>query len=89
MAVTTAQKSEIVKKFQASDLDTGSTPVQIALLTVRINELTTHFAVHKKDVHGRRGLIKAVNQRRKLLDYLKKTDLNKYNETIKALDIRK
>ncbi len=89
MAVTTSQKAEIVKKFQSSDLDTGSSAVQVALLTVRINELTSHFAIHKKDVHGRRGLIKAVNQRRKLLDYLKKTDLNKYNETIKALDLRK
>lgn len=89
MAVTTAQKAEVVKSFQRTDLDTGSSEVQIALLTARINDLSGHFATHKKDVHGRRGLIRAVNLRRKLLDYLKKTDLEKYTQTIKSLELRK
>ncbi|MFP5520007.1 MAG: 30S ribosomal protein S15 [Bdellovibrionia bacterium] len=89
MAVTSAQKAEILKKFKLSDLDTGSTGVQIALLTARIIDLTGHFSSHKKDHHGRRGLLKAVNQRRKLLDYLRRKDLKKYEEIIKVLDIRK
>lgn len=89
MAVTSTQRAEIVKKFKRADLDTGSSEVQVALLTARINELTQHFLVHKKDVHGRRGLVRAVNQRRKLLDYLKRTDINKYASLIKELDIRK
>lgn len=89
MAVTKNQRSEIVKKFQRADLDTGSSEVQVALLTARINELTNHFLVHKKDVQGRRGLVRAVNQRRKLLDYLKRTDSKKYDGLIKQLDIRK
>ncbi len=89
MAVTKTQKANIVKKFQRADLDTGSSEVQIALLTARINEMTTHFTTHKKDNHGRRGMMKAVNQRRKLLDYLKRTNLKKYESLIKELDIRK
>ena len=89
MAVTKTQKENIVKKFQRADLDTGSSEVQIALLTARINEMTGHFTTHKKDNHGRRGLIKAVNLRRKLLDYLKRTDSKKYDGLIKELDIRK
>lgn len=89
MAVTTTQKANIVKKFQRADLDTGSSEVQVALLTARINEMTVHFTTHKKDNHGRRGLVKAVNQRRKLLDYLKRTDSKKYESLIKSLDIRK
>ena len=89
MAVTKTQKENIVKKFQRSDLDTGSSEVQVALLTARINEMTGHFTIHKKDNHGRRGLIKAVNLRRKLLDYLKRTDSKKYDGLIKELDIRK
>lgn len=89
MAVTKTTKQAILKKFGRSDLDTGSSEVQIALLTARINELTQHFTTHKKDYHGRRGLVSAVNQRRKLLDYLKRTDLKKYESVLKDLDIRK
>lgn len=89
MAVTKEQTSQIIKKFQRGDLDTGSSEVQIALLTAKINELTGHFATHKKDHHGRRGLVTAVNQRRKLLDYLRRTDLKKYESVLKQLDIRK
>ena len=89
MAVTKEQTEGILKKFRTSDLDTGSSPVQIALLTSRINELTGHFSAHKKDHHGVRGLMRAVNRRRKLLDYLKRTDLRRYESLIKELEIRK
>ena len=89
MAVTTNQRADIIKKFRRAELDTGSSEVQVALLTARINELTSHFLIHKKDVHGRRGLVRAVNQRRKLLDYLKRTNAKKYDSLIKELDIRK
>lgn len=89
MAVATETKAAIVKKFKRSDLDTGSSEVQVALLTARINELTEHFKTHKKDVHSQRGLITLVNRRRKLLDYLKRTDSKKYDGLIKELDIRK
>ncbi len=89
MAVTKETKAQIVKKFKRSDLDTGSSEVQIALLTTKINELTGHFATHKKDHHGRRGLVTAVNQRRKLLDYVRRTDVKKYENLLKQLDIRK
>ncbi|PIS11648.1 MAG: 30S ribosomal protein S15 [Bdellovibrio sp. CG10_big_fil_rev_8_21_14_0_10_47_8] len=89
MAVTKVQKENILKKFGRGDLDTGSSEVQVALLTAEINEMTGHFTTHKKDHHGRRGLLKAVNQRRKLLDYLKRTDVKKYESLIKELDIRK
>ncbi|WP_413287915.1 30S ribosomal protein S15 [Bdellovibrio sp. HCB337] len=89
MAVAKTVKGQIVKKFQRGDLDTGSSEVQIALLTAKINELTGHFSTHKKDHHGRRGLVTAVNQRRKLLDYLRRTDTKKYESVLKQLDIRK
>lgn len=89
MAVTKEVKAQILKTFKRSDLDTGSSEVQVALLTAKINELTSHFATHKKDHHGRRGLVSAVNQRRKLLDYLRRTDVKKYEELLKQLDIRK
>lgn len=89
MAVTREQKESIVKKFRRDDLDTGSSEVQVALLTARINEMSQHFTTHKKDYHGVRGLMKKVNQRRKLLDYLKRTDLKKYETLIKELDLRK
>lgn len=89
MAVTKLQKAEILKKFQTAELDTGSPEVQVALLTKRINEMSGHFAIHKKDNHGRMGLIKCVNQRRKLLDYLKSKDQKRYEKLIGALDIRK
>jgi small subunit ribosomal protein S15 len=89
MAVTKEQKAQILKKFGRADLDTGSSEVQVALLTATINDLTAHNAKHAKDVHSRRGLVVAVNRRRKLLDYLKRTDLKKYSSLIKELDIRK
>lgn len=89
MSVTKLQKENIVKRFRKDELDTGSSPVQVALLTARINEMTSHFTTHKKDVHGVRGLIKAVNRRRKLLDYLKQYDTKRYETLIRELDIRK
>ncbi len=89
MAVAKEQKAAILKKFRRADLDTGSPEVQVALLTARINQLTGHFTDHKKDYHGQRGLIKIVNRRRKLLDYLHKTNSQKYMDLIKQLDIRK
>jgi small subunit ribosomal protein S15 len=89
MAVAKDTKTAIVKKFQRGDLDTGSSEVQIALLTTKINELTGHFSTHKKDHHGRRGLVTAVNQRRKLLDYVRRTDVKKYESLLKQLEIRK
>ncbi len=89
MAVTKLQKAEILKKFKTADLDTGSPEVQVALLTARINDMSGHFTTHKKDNHSRQGLIKAVNQRRKLLDYLKSKAQGRYEKLIVALDIRK
>ncbi|MCK5197174.1 MAG: 30S ribosomal protein S15 [Spirochaetales bacterium] len=83
------QKIEIVKEFGSSDKDTGSTEVQIALLTTRILELTEHFKIHKKDHAGRRGLLKMVGQRRRLLKYLKKTNLEGYRAILKRLNLRK
>ena len=89
MAVTKPQVASIIKKFRRGDLDTGSSEVQVALLTARINELSSHFAMHKKDHHGVRGLMRSVNRRRKLLDYIKRTDVKKYETLIKELDLRK
>lgn len=89
MAVTKTQKQAILKKFGRFDLDTGSPEVQVALLTATINDISPHFTLHKKDNHGRRGLVKAVNQRRKLLDYLKRVNSAKYETLIRDLDIRK
>lgn len=89
MAVIKSKKAEILKKFKTGELDTGSSEVQVALLTAKINELSSHFLTHKKDNHGRQGLIKSVNQRRKLLDYLKRKDQSRYEKLIAALDIRK
>ncbi len=82
-------KSETINQYKRHEGDTGSPEVQIALLTDRINHLTEHFKVHKKDFHSRRGLLKLVGQRRRLLDYLKKKDLDKYRELIKSLGIRR
>jgi small subunit ribosomal protein S15 len=89
MALLKEAKTKIVKTHRRSDLDTGSSEVQVALITARILELTEHFKIHKKDKHGQRGLIKLVNQRRSLLDYLKRTDVKKYSSLIKTLEIRK
>lgn len=81
-------KEEIIKKYQPHERGSGSVPVQVALLTARINHLHTHFAAHKHDHHSRRGLLKMVGRRRRLLEYLKRTDLNKYRELIKDLGLR-
>lgn len=89
MALTKEAKQEILKKFGRGKLDTGSSEVQVALLTARINDLSGHFTQHKKDKHGVRGLMAAVQQRRKLLNYLKKTNQDGYEKLIKELDIRK
>lgn len=89
MAQSAVKKNEIIEKFKVHGSDTGSSEVQIALLTDRIQYLTEHFKTHKKDHHSRQGLLKLVGQRRSLLDYLKKKDLNKYRELIKDLGIRK
>ncbi len=89
MAVTKQQKADILKKFKTAELDTGSPEVQVALLTARISDMSLHFATHKKDHHGRRGLLTCVNQRRKLLDYLKSKNVSRYEALIKTLDIRK
>lgn len=89
MPLTKEQKSTIVSDFKLHDSDTGSPEVQIALLSNRIAELTEHFKVHTKDHHSRRGLLKLVGQRRRLLDYLKKQDFARYKEVIGRLGIRK
>ncbi|MFK7887578.1 MAG: 30S ribosomal protein S15 [Gammaproteobacteria bacterium] len=89
MPLTTVQKNEIVQDNGRAGGDTGSTEVQVALLTARITGLTDHFGTHKKDHHSRRGLLKMVNQRRKLLDYLKRKDLKRYQDLIKKLGLRR
>ncbi|HET7774757.1 MAG TPA: 30S ribosomal protein S15 [Azospira sp.] len=89
MAINTTQKSQIVGDFQRAQGDTGSPEVQIALLTARINDLTGHFKEHMKDHHSRRGLLRMVSRRRKLLDYLKRTDVDKYRNVIERLSLRK
>ncbi len=89
MSIASDKKKEVMNKHSRSDGDTGSPEVQIALLTENISELQSHFDVHKKDHHSRQGLIRMVNKRRKLLDYLKKKDLNKYSSLIKELNLRK
>ncbi|MFO1385161.1 MAG: 30S ribosomal protein S15 [Chitinivorax sp.] len=89
MAITTAQKAEIVKQFARGEADTGSTEVQVALLTARINDLTGHFKSNAKDHHGRRGLLRMVSQRRSLLNYLKDNDLDRYRTLIERLGLRK
>jgi small subunit ribosomal protein S15 len=89
MAIETAQKAQIVKDFQRATGDTGSPEVQIALLTARINDLTGHFKTHSKDHHSRRGLLKMVSQRRRLLDYLKSRNLDAYRTLIDRLGLRK
>jgi small subunit ribosomal protein S15 len=89
MSLTVEAKREIVGKFGKSESDTGSTEVQIALLTERINHLTEHLREHKKDHHSRRGLLMLVGQRRRLLKYLQKTNLDRYRELIKELGLRR
>jgi small subunit ribosomal protein S15 len=87
--ITKEKKSENVKKFGKSGNDTGSTPVQIALLTERIKDLSGHLKINKKDNSSTRGLLKMVGQRRRLLGYLKKQDLGSYNTILKQLELRK
>ncbi|HEX8980745.1 MAG TPA: 30S ribosomal protein S15 [Parasulfuritortus sp.] len=89
MAIETAQKAQIVKDFQRATGDTGSPEVQVALLTARINDLTGHFKAHTKDHHSRRGLLKMVSQRRRLLDYLKSRNVDAYRTLIDRLGLRK
>jgi small subunit ribosomal protein S15 len=89
VAQTVVRKNEIIEKFKTHESDTGSSEVQIALLTDRIQYLTEHFKVHTKDHHSRQGLLKLVGQRRSLLDYLKKQDIQKYRSLIQELGIRK
>ncbi|MFP4598882.1 MAG: 30S ribosomal protein S15 [Persicimonas sp.] len=89
MALHPDRKAEIIEKFKRSADDTGSTEVQVALLTERINTLQEHFQTHKQDHHSRRGLLKLVGKRRKLLQYLKKNDIGRYRALIKELGLRK
>ena len=84
-----ATKQEVITQFRTHEKDTGSPEVQIALLTARINHLTEHLRDHRKDFHSRRGLLAMTSRRRKLLDYLKRHDLESYNKTLQALSLRK
>jgi len=89
MSISALRKQELIKDYATKPGDTGSPEVQIALLTERINGLTEHFKTHVKDFHSRRGLLKFVSQRRKLLDYLKRKDADKYRDLIERLGLRK
>ena len=89
MALSKEVKAEIVKKYGKNDKDTGSTEVQIAILTAEIDELNTHFETHIHDFHSKRGLMKKIGQRRSLLAYLKSEDLKRYEEIIKSLGLRR
>jgi len=89
MALTAAQKQQVVVDYQRATTDTGSPEVQVALLTARIHDLDPHFKAHSHDHHSRRGLLRMVSQRRKLLDYLKGRDVNRYRDLISRLGLRK
>ncbi len=89
MAITAEQKKQITEEYGRGANDTGSPEVQVALLTTRINQLTEHFAEHKHDHHSRRGLVRMVNSRRKLLDYLKSRDVERYRSLIQRLGLRR
>jgi small subunit ribosomal protein S15 len=89
MTMLKERKKELINEFKVHSRDTGSAAVQIAILTERINALTEHFKLHRKDFHSRRGLLSLVGRRRRLLNYLKKTDLKKYEEVLTKLDLRK
>ena len=82
------QKDEVIKKYQLHENDRGSAPVQVAILTARINDLRDHFDTHRKDHHSRRGLLKMVGRRRRLLEYLRRTDVERYRELITDLGLR-
>lgn len=89
MSITKEQKQELMKKHGKSPIDSGSAEVQIALLTARINELSSHFELHKKDQHSRIGLLKMVGKRRRLLEYLREKNVERYRQIIQELNIRK
>ena len=89
MTITVQDRAEIVKKYQRDGNDTGSPEVQVALLSARITDLSDHFAKHKKDHHSRHGLLKMVNHRRKLLDYLRSKDQKRYQDLISSLGLRR
>lgn len=89
MPLAKETKEKLVSDFRTHESDTGSPQVQVALLSQRINELTEHFKVHKKDNHSRRGLLKMVSQRRSLLDYLKRKDIERYHEVVNRLGLRR
>ncbi|HHZ70457.1 MAG TPA: 30S ribosomal protein S15 [Methylococcaceae bacterium] len=89
MPFTAEQKKSVIEDYQLSTGDTGSPEVQVALLTAHITHLSTHFEAHKKDNHSRRGLLRMVNQRRKLLDYIKRKDIARYRSLIERLGLRK
>ena len=88
MSITKQEKAELIKKFGRGENDTGSTEVQVAILTTRINNLTEHLKTHKKDFHSRRGLLMMVGQRRRLLDYVKRKKVERYKTIIKRLGLR-
>ena len=89
MAITKEKKSELIGSFGRGEQDTGSPEVQIALLTDRVNQLTEHLKIHKKDHHSRRGLLALVSQRRRLLNYLKGSDIERYRKVVASLNLRK
>jgi small subunit ribosomal protein S15 len=89
MTLTKERKSQIIRDFRRSDHDTGSTEVQVAVLTHRIQELTEHLKTHRKDHHSRRGLLQMVGRRRRLLEYLKREDIERYRELISRLGLRR
>ena len=89
MSINAETKSKVVSEFKRSENDTGSPEVQVALLTARIQYLTSHFKTHKHDHHSRRGLLRMVNQRRSLLDYLKKKEIQRYRDLIEHLGLRR
>ena len=89
MSLNSEQRSEIIQKFRQNDNDNGSAPVQVALITERISYLQDHFKSHKKDHHSRRGLLKLVGQRRRLLEYIKNRDVKEYRALIEKLGLRK
>ena len=89
MSITPVKKQEIIESYRLHEKDTGSPEVQIAILSERINNLTEHFKVHKKDHHSRRGLLKLVGQRRRLLNYLKENEIERYREVVNRLGLRR
>lgn len=89
MSITPERKQELIKEYATGDGDTGSAEIQVAILSERITNLTEHFKTHAKDNHSRRGLLKLVSQRRRLLDYVKKTDAERYQSLIKRLGLRR